>query len=106
MKVQTGLEGVSIESVERLYAEYDRMDVPDYYKDGEENPYAGRCRVVPRKASVYAMVPAKSEANLLMARSLLKGFGKRKKVREVLCDKHEINYNMFSDASQIVILYV
>ncbi len=104
--IQTGLEGVTVESVERLYAEYERMDVPDYYKDGEENPYAGRCRAVPRKASVYTMIPAKNELNLMMARSILKGMGKRKKVREVLCEKHEINYNMFADAGQIVVLYV
>lgn len=104
--VQTGLEGVTIESVEKLYAEYRRMDVPDYYEEGQENPFAGRCRVVPRKATYYAMVPAKDETRLAQARLLLKGVARRRKVREVICNKGEINYNQFAPASKVVVLYV
>ena len=106
IKIDTGLSGVTVESVETLYAEYVRMDVPSYYKDGEENPYAGRTRVVPRKATVYAMVPARETETLIMARQLLKGIGKRRKVREVVCEKHEVNYNQFAQSGKIVVLYV
>jgi hypothetical protein len=104
--IQTGLEGVTVESVETLYAEHTRMDVPDYYKDGEENPYAGRVRVIPRKAAVYAMVPERDEDRLAMARLVLKGMAKRKRVREVVCEKHELNYNQFASVGRIVVLYV
>jgi hypothetical protein len=104
--IQTGFEGVTIELVDRLYAEYERMDVPDYYKEGEENPYAGRCRIVPKTASVYAMVPAKDERRVEMARALLKAFAKRKRVREVISEKHEVNFNQFAEASKIIVLYV
>ena len=104
--VQTGLEGVTIESVQTLYEEFERMDVPDYYEDGQENPYAGRCRVVPQKATYYAMVPQVDEARLAQARLLLKGVGRRRKVREVVCNKGDINYNQFSPASKVVVLYV
>lgn len=104
--VQTGIEGVTIESVDTLYAEYRRMDVPDYYKDGEENPYEGRVRVIPRKAAIYAMVPEVDENRLMMARAVLKAMAKRRRVREVVCEKHEINYNQFAHAGRIVVLYV
>lgn len=106
MRVQTGLEGVTIERVDVLYAEHARMDVPGYYKDGEENPYAGRCRIIPKTASAYAMIPVRDERRLEMARLLLKGIAKRKRVREVISEKHEVNYNQFAAASQIVVLYV
>lgn len=106
MRVQTGLEGVTIERVDTLYAEYTRMDVPEYYKEGEENPYAGRCRLIPETATVYAMIPARDEGRLEMARLLLKGYAKRKRVREVIGEKHEVNFNQFAAASKIVVLYV
>lgn len=106
MKVQTGAEGVTIESVETLYREHERMNIPAYYADGGENPYAGRTSVIPRKASVYAMIPESDEQNIAMARLILKGIAKRKKVWEVVCEKHELNYNQFAKAGKIRVLYV
>jgi hypothetical protein len=106
MSVQNGLTNVQIMPVSELYAEYDRMDVPDYYEDGEVNPYAGRIKVVPRKASFYTMIPAMDETALALARALLKGVGKRRKVREAICTKGECNFNMFAKAGKIVVLYV
>ena len=106
ISIDTGIHGVTVESVGKLYAQFERMDVPDYYAEGEENPYAGRCRVIPRKATAYAMVPAGEPENVAMARLLLKGVGRRRKVREVICEKHEINFNQFAKVGKIVVLYV
>ena len=106
MKVQTGVDGVTIESVETLYREHERMNVPAYYTEGGENPYAGRTRVIPRKASVYSMIPEGDEQGITMARLLLKGIAKRKKVWEVVCEKNELNYNQFAKVGKIRVLYV
>ena len=105
VSVQTDLPGITIESVARLYAQYDRMNVPDYYEDGEENPFAGRCRVIPKKATYYAMVPAKDRDACLMAAQTLIGLAKRKKVRFVTRTKGEINFNQFAPAGDIVVMW-
>ena len=105
-RVQTGIEGVTVERVQTLYEEYARMDVPEYYHEGGENPYEGRCRVVPRKANHYVLVPEQDTENLMMARAIMKGIARRRKVREVVCEKHEINFNQFAKAGRIVVIYV
>ena len=104
--VQNGSEGVTIESVEHLYEQFERMNIPSYYAEGGVNPFAGRTSVVPRKATFYALVPEKDEAKVVHARRLLKGVANRRKVREAVREKHEINYNQFAPASRIVILWV
>jgi hypothetical protein len=104
--VDNGVGGVTVESVETLYSEFTLMDVPEYYAEGGENPYAGRTRVIPRKATFYAMIPEDDAVNVTMARLLLKGIGRRRKVREVLCEKHEVNFNQFAKVGKIVVLYV
>lgn len=104
--IDTGIAGVTVEKVETLYAEFERMDVPEYYHEGGENPYAGRCRVVPQKATYYTMVPERDADKLTMARLTMKGLARRRKVREVTCEKAEVNYNQFVPATRIVVLYV
>jgi hypothetical protein len=104
--IDTGIAGVTVEKVETLYAEFERMDVPAYYHEGGENPYAGRCRVIPQKATYYTMIPARDAEKLEMARLTMKGIARRRKVREVMCEKAEVNFNQFVSASRIVVLYV
>lgn len=104
--IDNGIGGVTIEKVETLYEEFQRMDVPAYYHEGGENPYAGRCRVVPRKATYYTMIPERDVEKLAMARLTMKGLARRRKVREVTCAKAEVNFNQFVPASKIVVLYV
>jgi hypothetical protein len=104
--IQNGLTNVSIMPVSELYDEFERMDVPDYYKDGEVNPYAGRVEIIPFTATYYTMVPERDELALEMARAMLKGVAKRKKIREAIVSKAKLNYNQFSKASEIVVLYV
>jgi hypothetical protein len=106
VEVDTGLPRVTVEYVAELYAEYTRMDRPDYYGDGEENPYLGRISVIPRKATVYAMVPEGEPDSISLARQLLRGVGGRRKIRAVPCERHEINYNQFAKAGRIIVLYV
>jgi hypothetical protein len=97
---------VTVERVTDLYRQFDRMDVPGYYEGDEQNPYAGRCAVVPKSATVYAMVPAGSDEQISLARALLKGVGGRRKVREKVCTKPEINYNQFAQSGKILVLWV
>jgi hypothetical protein len=52
------------------------------------------------------MVPSDDGQRLTMARVLLRGVAMRRKVREVVREKHEINYNQFAAPGQIVVLYV
>jgi hypothetical protein len=106
VSVDNGLSNVVVESVEKLYREHALMDVPDYYGEGEENPYEGRVRVIPRKATAYTMIPEGETDSIAMARLLLKGIAKRRKIWEVVCDKHEVNYNQFARVGRIVVLYV
>lgn len=106
ISVQSDMPGVNIERVDRLYAQFARMDVPDYYDEGEENPFAGRCRVIPRTATFYTMVPASDEDGIEAAAMILKSVAKRKKVRFTLCEKHEINFNQFAPAGKVVVMFV
>lgn len=98
--------GVTIESVDDLYSRRDAMDIEGYYEKGEVNPWEGRCTVVPKTARFYAMVPSNDDLRLTMARLLLRGVAMRRRVREVVCEKDEINYNQFAPPGQIVVLYV
>lgn len=106
ISIDTGAKGVTVESVETLYRQYDSMDVPNYYENGEKNPYGGLVSIIPKKATFYAMVPISDSNRVAMARLLIKSVAKRKRVREAICEKSEINYNQFEKASQILIVYV
>jgi hypothetical protein len=106
ISVDTGSNGVTIQSVETLYASFDRMDVPAFYTHGGQNPFEGLCSVIPPTASFYALVPDRYEDRLTIARKLLKGLDRRRNVREVIREKHEVNYNQFEKTSKIVVLYV
>lgn len=104
--VQSDLPSVTIESVETLYAKYDRMDVPGYYEEGQENPWAGLTRIIPRTARAYAVVPMKDLSTIGLARSLLKGVGGRRKIKFAIRHKGEVNYQMFAPAGKVTVLYV
>jgi hypothetical protein len=107
IRVDTGVNGVTVEQVTTLYEEYARMDVPAYYEEyGGENPFAGRCRVIPFKATYYTLVPERDLETLMIARLIMNKIGKRRKVYEVACEKHEINFNQFTHTGRIVVLYV
>lgn len=104
--VQDDMPGVTIESVEKLYQRHARMDVPGYYEDGQENPWAGLCRVIPAKATAYALIPVDDLPRIAMAQAMLKGLVKRRKVWFAIRHKAEINYQMFAPAGKIAVLYV
>lgn len=106
MHVDSGIHGVTVESVARLYEQHTKMDVPEYYAEGGQNPFEGRVRVVPRKAMFYSLVPESEPDNIDLARRLLRGARPRRKIREVLCEKHEINFNQFAKAGRVMVLYV
>jgi hypothetical protein len=106
ISVDSGDHGVTVESVEKLYAQHLRMDVPEYYFEGGVNPFEGRVRVIPRKAAFYSLVPEDSVQNIELARKLLRGARPRRKIREVICEKHEINFNQFAKVGRIMVLYV
>jgi hypothetical protein len=95
---------VQIETVAELYETYDALDIPGYYEEGEENPYEGRCRVVPRFASVYVMIPETDTTKLALARKMLVAL-KGKKVYERVCTKDEVNYDRYSRPGKVVVLY-
>lgn len=103
--VDSGIHGVTVESVERLYEQHAKMDVPEYYAEGGENPFEGRIRVIPHRASFYSLVPEGEPENIDLARRLLRGARPRRKIREVVCEKHEINFNQFAKVGRIVVLY-
>ena len=106
MRVDTGINGITIETVSGLYAQYESMNVPAYYEKGESNPFSGRVACIPKSAQYYVMVPEREKERLEHARIILKSIARRKKVREVIREKHEVNYNQFVNASRIVIMYV
>lgn len=97
--------GVTVERVADLYLRFAALDIEGYYEEGERNPYAGLCDLIPKKATHYVMVHEKSR-NLDMARAVMKGLAKRRKVREVACEKHKINYRPFAPAGKIIVLWV
>jgi len=96
----------SIHSVDDLYARKAKLDVPGYYEQGEENPWAGLCRIIPRKAKAYAVVLEGDAAALSGAMASLKGFAGRRKIRQTVCDKDTANYNQFSKPGKVVVVYV
>lgn len=103
----TGRDGIVVESVAVLYEEFERMNVAAYYQEhGGRNPFAGRCDVIPKTAKHYIIVPSREEGDINLARAILKGLGKRKKVRETLRLKNEINYNNFAPTESMRVLYV
>lgn len=104
MSVAAFAEGVTVESVPDLYARRAALDIDGYYEAGERNPYDGLCRLIPARARHYVMVHEKSH-HLDMARLVMKGLAKRRKVREAVCEKHEINYRPFAPAGRIVVLW-
>lgn len=98
-------EGVTVESVRDLYARRAALDIDGYYRAGENNPYDGLCQIVPTRAQHYVMVHEKDKEHLATARLVMRGLAKRRKVREALCEKHEINYRPFAPAGRIVVLW-
>ena len=104
--VQQDLPSVNVESVETLYAKFERMDVPGYYEEGQENPWAGLTRIIPRTARAYAVVPIKDIATITLAQALLKGIGGRRKIKFAIRHKGEVNYQMFAPAGKVTVLYV
>jgi hypothetical protein len=97
--------GVEIETVEHLYGEYDRFAAVDLSAHGITNPLEGRVAIVPRKASHYTMVLNDDPDRVEFARRLIKGVAKRRKVREVVCEKTDVAFNHFAPAGKVVVLY-
>lgn len=96
-------QGVTVETVTDLYrinATLERASA--YRKAGIPNPYAGRCRIVPPDAQVYAMVPVEDEREQRLARAMLQAFGQ---VSEVVADKDAVNFNRFSKGGKVVVFY-
>lgn len=98
-------EGVSVETVDRLRRRHEALDIPSYYEAGEENPYAGLARLLPRNASYYVMVPQSDQAKVAVARKVMKGLAGRRKVGETVCEKDDVNYSMFAKPGRIVLLW-
>lgn len=96
-------QGVTVETVTDLYRINASLEkAAAYRKAGIPNPYAGRCRIVPREAQVYAMVPVEDKTEQTLARAMLAAFGK---VSEVVADKDLVNFNRFSKGGQVVVFY-
>lgn len=106
VRVQTDCPTITVERVESLYARFRRMDIKTYYKEGQRNPYKGLVDVIPETAKVYTLIHERDIDNIEIAQRLLKGVGGRKKIRQALKTKAEINYQMFSPGGKILILYV
>lgn len=106
VRVQTDMPQVTIEQVAVLYAKFKRMDVPDYYEEGQRNPFAGLVDIIPETASAYAVIPEREEQTIEFAKLLLRGVGGRRKIRSKVCTKDEVNYTMFSKGGDVVVLYV
>jgi hypothetical protein len=98
-------DGIDIRTVKDLYASFEALDVPSYYKDGETNPYSGLCQIISQKSRFYTMVPANDEARLLTARHMMKIIAGRRKLRERLCSTDEVNYNQFAKAGHVVLMW-
>lgn len=98
-------DGVKIQAVNDLYAMFESLEIPGYYRKGEVNPLAGRVRVIPRDATLYAMIPERDREKLAMARNLLKGIRGAECLHEVICDKDEISYDQFARPGKVVVLY-
>lgn len=96
--------GVTVESVQDLYARRDALDIKDYYEDGEKNPFAGLCELIPAKAQHYVLVHERSR-HVEMARATMRGLAKRRKVWEEVCEKHQINYRPFAPAGRIIVMW-
>lgn len=104
--VQSDMPSVNVESVETLYAKFERMDVAGYYEDGQENPWAGLTRIIPRSARAYTVVPIKDIATITLAKAMLKGIGGRRKIKFAIRHKGEVNYQMFAPAGKVTVIYV
>lgn len=98
-------EPIEIMKVDDLYASHMALDYPSYYADGEVNPFSGLCSIIPRGARFYTMIPKSDEDRLTSARFLMKAVAGRRKLRERLCGTDEVNYNHFSKAGQVVLIW-
>lgn len=91
--------------VPELYASFKALDKPVYYSRGGKNPYAGCISIIPEKANFYVMVPATDPDRVMLAKRVIKGLAGRRKVREHLADRHEVNYPGFIKGSRILVLW-
>lgn len=98
-------QGIMVERVADLYARFKAMNDPDYYDEGEENPYLRLTKIIPPTARYYTIVH-ESSRQLLHARLIMKSVSKRRKVNERLCEKHEINFRAFSQAGKLILIWV
>lgn len=98
-------DGVTIETVDDLYAQFERLNVPAFYANGGRNPLAGRTEIIPRTAKHYTMIHERDEKRLPLARTMMKALSSRRRVREILCDKADVNFNQYSPAGKVVVLY-
>lgn len=98
--------GVQIEEVAVLKAKHASLDRPGLYAKGGVNPYNGLMARIPTGAKYYAMVLSGDEDRQILARRMLKGLRRPKIVGEMVCEKDAINFDQFSEAGSVVLMYV
>lgn len=99
-------DGVIVNRVGNLYRNFETLNVAELYRDGEGNPFAGACRIIPSTASFYVTVPIDDLDAVLMAKRVMRGLAGRKKVRQTVCDREAINFTGFAKTNQILVLWV
>ena len=98
--------GVQIEEVANLKAKHASLDRPSLYVKGGSNPFAGLMARIPEGAKYYVMVLSGNEDQRLLARRMLKGLRRPKVVGEMVVEKDEVNFDHFSEAGKVVLMYV
>lgn len=96
---------IPIEPVSALHARKKALDIPGYYEEGEVNPFAQRCKIVPKKARWYVMIPVEQSAKLKEARLMLKAMSGHRKVTEVKATRDAVSYEGFAETGEVVVLY-
>lgn len=104
-KVDKPNQGIVVETVEQLYEDFQKMEIPQYYVNGGVNPFKGLVDIIPRKARFFTLVINHDETDIELARHVMKRMANRRKVREILVDKETVNYNRFSPSGDVIVLY-
>lgn len=105
--IENGIQGFKIELVSGLYDLHDSMEKASFF-EGVENPFHGRCSVIPRDATYYVMIPVRDHNVLVAARKFMRCMALviDSDFNEIVGDKKQFNYNQFSRASEIAILWI
>lgn len=93
------VEQVEVKSVSDLYFRYATLG---HRYEGDDNPLLGLTRVIPAKATYFAIAPV---TDIDMTYRVMKALAGRKKLRQVEVTKDEINYHVFAPTDRVVVFF-